>query len=93
MKEEMEQTDARRDFMAIRRAAQFLGTIASGERTDPATCYQRVLAKVSTETQFIRLRHSYIRAEIIDMAWAVLGENRPGGPASNWQPVTEKENS
>jgi hypothetical protein len=73
---------ARDDFMAIRRAAQYLRTIASGEATDQVTCKQILLERVSSrEADFIRLRKAGIQAEVIDLAWAVLGEERPGGSA------------
>lgn len=73
---------AREDFMAVRRAAQFLGTIAQDESSDAVTCWQRVLAKASaSEVAFIRLTKAGIQEEVIDLAYAVLGEGRPGGPA------------
>jgi hypothetical protein len=73
---------ARDDFMAVRRAAHFLGTIAQGESSDPVTCWQQVLAKASArEIDFIRLAKAGIQDEMIDLAYAILTEDRPGGPA------------
>lgn len=73
---------AREDYMAVRRAASWLSTIAQGEPTDPVTCHQQLLAKASVnEVAFIRLHKAGIQDEVIDLAYAILGEQRPGGPA------------
>ena len=76
---------AREDFMTVRRAAQFLGTIAQGEPSDPVSCYQRVMATASArEADFIRLYKTPVYAAVVDCAYTILNEERPGGPASDW---------
>lgn len=63
---------AREDFMMMRRAALIPGLAAQSV----------LLAKASaSEAAFIRLAKVGIQAEMIDLAYAVLGETRPGGPA------------
>lgn len=83
---------AREDFETVRRAAHFMSQIAQDEPTDPVTCHYRVLAKASAnEAAFIRLAKAGIQDEVVDVAYAVLAEDRPGGPASTWRPVTEAD--
>jgi hypothetical protein len=78
---------AREDFMTVRRAAQFLSTIAQGEPSDPVSCNQRIMAKASArEAEFIRLYSTPVYAEIVDFAYAILAETRPEGPAADWTP-------
>lgn len=72
---------AREDFMAIRRAASALA-LNAGEPSEAGRCVQRLLAKASAgEVRFVRLRKGGVQDEIIDLAYAVLREDRPGGPA------------
>jgi hypothetical protein len=79
---------AREDFMVVRRAAQFLGTIAQGEPDDPVTCIQRVMrAAGSREVDFIRLHSTPLYAAVVDYAYAILSEKREGGPAGDWAPA------
>lgn len=76
---------AREDFMVVRRAAQFLSTISSGEHDDPVACVQRIMkASGSREVDFIRLYSTPLYAAVVDYAYAVLSEKRPGGPAGDW---------
>lgn len=72
---------AREDFMAVRRAAVHTDQDPEGG-PNPYDCMQRLLARASArEADFIRLHKAGIQAEVIDLAYAVLGEEREGGPA------------
>jgi hypothetical protein len=63
---------AREDFMAVRRAANVPGVAA----------LSALLRKAGTrEVDFIRLKKAGIQAEVIDLAYAILGETRAEGPA------------
>ena len=74
--------------MVVRRAAQFLGTIAQDEPGDPVTCVQRIMrAAGSREVDFIRLYRTPLYGAVIDYAYAVLDEKREGGPAGDWTPA------
>lgn len=62
----------------MRRAAAHLKTISSGEKSDPVHCQQVLLSAASrSELHFIRLYKGSVQSEIIDLAYAVLGEQRP----------------
>jgi len=75
--------------MMVRRAAQFLGTIAQDGPDDPVTCVQRImLAAGAREVDFIRLYRTPLYGAVIDYAYAVLSEQRPGGPAGDWAKET-----
>lgn len=63
---------AREDFMAVRRASGVPGTQALRDLL-------RLIG--DKEITFIRLAEAGIQAEVIDLAYALLGERRPGGPA------------
>jgi hypothetical protein len=70
----------RDDYMAMRLAAHRFTQSAALSRVDRAV--GALLKRASAdETRFIRLRHGGVLAETIDLAYAVLGEERPGGPA------------
>lgn len=76
---------AREDFETVRRASQFLRGVAPGGPEDPVTCVQRILASAgSREVDFIRLYSTPLYAAVIDYAYVLLGEKRPGGPAGDW---------
>ena len=64
---------AREDFMTMRRAALVTISAAQAALLFKASC---------NEAAFIRLTKAGIQAEVIDLAYAVLGEERPGGPAT-----------
>lgn len=73
---------AHEDYMVMRRAAHH-----SARTTDAARPVQHgltaLLSKASaSELSFIRLVKAGVQDEMIDLAWAVLGEERPGGPAA-----------
>lgn len=70
---------AREDFMVVRRAAQRLSHAT--ELTEIGTGILLSRASAS-EAAFIRLGGAKIQAEVIDLAYAVLGERRPEGPAA-----------
>jgi len=71
--------------MVVRRASQFLGTLGQGEVDDPVTCNQRLFAAAShNEVDFIRLYNTPVYGALIDYAYALMAETRPGGPASDW---------
>lgn len=81
---------AREDFMTVRRAAQVLA--AQQVLTPVEVAVGKVLGAASErEIHFIRLRKQRAQGEIVDLAYAVLGEQRPDGPASDWVPVKERE--
>lgn len=69
---------AREDFMVVRRAAQRLSHATELSEIGTGVLLRRASA---TEADFIRLGKAKIQAEVIDLAYAVLGETRPEGPA------------
>lgn len=79
---------AREDFMALRRAAQHLQSskdYALAELYgDAVILTQTALFKRASarELDFIELSKRPFFGEVIDLAWAVIGEARPGGPAA-----------
>lgn len=81
---------AREDFMAMRRAVLAMDQAVDvdewrrhGDPLSPFQC-SAALFRVATrnEVAFIRLAKAGVQNELIDLAWAVLGEKRPGGPAA-----------
>lgn len=70
---------AREDFEALRRASGML----EGVHPDSVHGRLRLLLRRSgaQEVVFIRLHKAGVQAEMIDLAYAVLGEQRPGGSA------------
>lgn len=74
---------AREDFEAVRRAAGKLESDPPGGPANPYACVRRLLAKAGArEMAFFELSKRSFFPEVIDLAYAVLGEERPGGPAS-----------
>ena len=72
---------AREDFMTMRRAAQYAER-TRGPGHPIQGCLAALLAKASVnEMSFIALSKRAFYPEVIDLAYAVLGEERPGGPA------------
>lgn len=72
---------AHEDYMAMRRAAHFAER--TGDDSHPLQQgMARLLSKASaSDLAFIRLSKAGVQDELIDLAWALLGEQRPGGPA------------
>lgn len=70
--------DTRQDFMAVRRAATLMS-----HATDPSELATAVLLRHASvdELTFIRLGNAGVQSAVVDLAWAVLGESRPGGAA------------
>jgi hypothetical protein len=73
---------AREDFMAVRQASGRLEGEWPRHPAEVTSCLQAVLRKAGDqEVNFIRLEKAGIQAEVIDLAYAVLGETRAEGPA------------
>lgn len=72
----------REDFMVVRRAAVHAEMAALSGQPALSSALAGVLKKVSAnEFRFINLHKIGAQAEVIDLAYAVLGEERPDGPA------------
>lgn len=78
----------REDYMAVRRAATRLETETAGWDRGPDTrplatdALVLLLRKASAnELAFLRLTTPGVQAEVIDLAYALLGETRAGGRA------------
>lgn len=69
---------AREDYMAMRRAAALMSGGTEPSEVQTAALLRKASAN---ETSFIRLAKAGIQDEMINLAWAVIGETRPGGPA------------
>lgn len=79
---------AHEDFMVMRRAAHY-----SARTTGAAHPVQHGLAALlarasASDLSFIRLAKAGVQDEMIDLAWAILGEERPGGPAVEEHTIT-----
>jgi hypothetical protein len=75
---------AREDFEAIRHASGKLTVAAECNGSPIMGAVAQLMRRAGgQETAFIRLAKAGVQAEIIDLAWAVLGEERPGGPATS----------
>jgi hypothetical protein len=76
------------DYLAVRRASINLTglEVAADSRIMSATA-ALLRRAASSDLAFIRLHKAGIQDEVIDLAWAVNGEERPGGPAV--KPVEE----
>lgn len=73
---------AREDYMTMRRAAMNLAELGDAAAGPILAATAATLRKASAnETAFIRLAKAGVQNEMIDLAWAVIGEARPGGPA------------
>lgn len=73
---------AREDYMTMRRAAMNLTELGDEAAGPILAATAATLRKASaSETAFIRLAKAGVQSEMIDLAWAVIGESRPGGPA------------
>lgn len=72
------------DYMVVRRAAVHLERLEAVTRPDVQTveACAALLRRAAKETGFIRLYKAGIQAEVIDLAYAVLDEKRPEGPAA-----------
>lgn len=69
---------AREDYMTMRRAANLMSGATEPEELATAALLR---AASAGETAFIRLAKAGIQNEVVDLAWALIGEPRPGGPA------------
>lgn len=75
---------ARDDFMAVRRAAQYVESGKAHAHGDEVAAAQAALLRKASarEMGFIELYKRTFYAEVIDLAYAIMGERRPGGLAA-----------
>lgn len=71
----------REDYMVVRRAAAHAEMAALFDKPALSSATANLLKRSAREVDFIRLAKAGIQAEVIDLAYAVLGETRPEGPA------------
>lgn len=80
--------------MTMRRAAVDLSQMSIPAQSTIMAATAALLRRASaSETAFIRLAKAGIQDELVDMAWAVIGEPRPGGPAVPVQEEKEGESA
>ena len=82
---------AREDYMVLRRASVGLTRLAEDDASARILTATAALLRraSSSECAFIRLAKAGVQGELIDLAYAVTGEERPGGPAVLPQEVAE----